>query len=75
MNRSGGAFVNGNMWEDRRLLAAIAALPPEAFVDGAPADWELVWRRALKRMRAERSGGRVALDPGHIAPVIPLHRD
>jgi hypothetical protein len=57
------------MWDDGRLLAAIAAMPPEAFVEGPPEDGELLWRRAVKRLRDEPE---VELAPGHLAPVLRL---
>ena len=60
------------MWDDRRLLTAIAALPPEALIEGPPQGGDLVWRRALKRLR---SGGQEAPDNEEIAPVIPLPID
>ncbi len=54
-------------------MAAIAALPPEAFLDGPPQGGDLVWRRAAKQAREERSGRDPAPDTGHLAPVTPLH--
>ena len=63
------------MWDDDRLKAALAALPAEAFIEGPPADGDLVWRRAARRVRAERSGTGAVADPDQIAPVIPLHRN
>jgi hypothetical protein len=60
------------MWDDRRLLAAIAALPPEAFVEGPPDGGDLLWRRAAKQARDELSGAGPSRDDRPIAPVIPL---
>jgi hypothetical protein len=60
------------MWDDRRLQTALAALPPEAFIEGPPQGGDLVWRRAVKRLR---SGAQDAPDHEEIAPVIPLPID
>jgi hypothetical protein len=50
------------MWQDQRLLAAIAALPAEAFIEVAPDGGHLVGRRAARRSRrdsgAELESGR-----------------
>jgi hypothetical protein len=59
------------MWNDRRLLAAIAALPPEAFIDGTPDQGDLVLKRAIRRLRREL-GADTEPEPGHVAPVLPL---
>jgi hypothetical protein len=61
------------MWTDARLLTAINALPPEAFIDGAPEDAELMWRRVVKRLRAAHLGDPDPQpDAGHLAQVIDL---
>ena len=60
------------MWDDGRLLAALAALPPEAFDEGSTDD-DLQWRRTARRLRQELGAERrPALPPGHIAPVLRL---
>jgi hypothetical protein len=50
------------MWQDQRLLAAIAALPADAFIEVAPDGAHLVGRRAARRARratgAEPEAGR-----------------
>jgi hypothetical protein len=63
------------MWDDRRLLAAIAALPPEAFIEGAPEGGDLLWRRAARRAKAERIGAEPAAEDGKIAAVLPFPLD
>lgn len=64
------------MWDDRRLLAAIAALPPEAFIEGPPEGGDLLWRRAAKRLRASKvSPSAGPSDDAQLAPVIPLPLD
>jgi hypothetical protein len=57
------------MWDDQRLLTAIAALPPEAFIEGPPEDAELVWRRLTRRMRGD---GTTEPHGRPVADVIPL---
>ena len=61
------------MWDDGRLLAALAALPPEAFIEG-PADGdELRWRRTARRLRRELGAEPNSAPPdGHLAPVLEL---
>lgn len=49
------------MWQDGRLLAAIKALPPEAFL---PGDGGQMLRRAL---RAAREVATVAVRPAAVA--------
>jgi hypothetical protein len=56
------------MWDDPRLLAAIAALPAEAFIKATPKDAELHWRRAARRLHEDQSEPA----PGHVAPVVGL---
>ena len=64
--------VPPHMWDDGRLLAALAALPPETFEPGS-ADDELRWRRTARRLRQELGAERAAaLPPGHLAPVLEL---
>ncbi len=64
------------MWDDRRLTAALAALPPEAFIEGAPEDGELLWRRTARRLHRELGGGAPdAPPPGYLAPVVRLYPD
>ena len=61
------------MWDDGRLLAALAALPPEAFIEGPADDDELRWRRTARRLRRElRADRESAPGPEHLAPVVPL---
>nr|WP_221377607.1 hypothetical protein [Actinoplanes polyasparticus] len=65
--------VPPHMWDDGRLLAALAALPPEAFDQGPTGDDDLQWRRTARRLRQELGAERApALPPGHIAPVLKL---
>ncbi|MGK5681377.1 hypothetical protein [Actinoplanes sp. URMC 104] len=62
------------MWDDGRLLAALAALPAEAFVEG-PADDdddELRWRRTARRLRQELGAAPRPASGGGLAPVVPL---
>ncbi|MDY7085007.1 MAG: hypothetical protein SYR96_07880 [Actinomycetota bacterium] len=61
------------MWDDGRLLAALAALPAEAFIDGQ-ADDDLRWRRTARHLLRELGAEQVqpALPPGHVAPVLQL---
>jgi hypothetical protein len=51
------------MWQDQRLLAAIAALPAEAFLEVAPEGAHLVGRRAARRAR-RAAGADAPSDPG-----------
>jgi hypothetical protein len=57
------------MWDDRRILAAIAALPPEALIEGPPEDTDLLWRRAARRLRGERAPEQ---GPDQVARVVRL---
>lgn len=41
-----------------RLRAMLDEVPPEAFLDGPPADGDLVAQRAIRQVRQERSAGR-----------------
>ena len=64
--------VPPHMWNDGRLLAALAALPPEAFIEG-PADDDLQWRRTARRLRRELGAEPdAAPPPGHLASVVEL---
>ena len=46
MNLAGPRRVLLGMWNDERLLAAIALLPPDLFVEGPPEDHGLrLWAR------------------------------
>ena len=55
------------------MKRALAALPPEAFMEGPPEDAELLWRRTLRRMRVEQGlETEPARPPGHLAPVVKL---
>jgi hypothetical protein len=60
------------MWTDARLLTAINALPPELFIDGAPEDAELMWRRVVKRLRAAHLSEPQPQPDTHLAQVIDL---
>lgn len=73
MNRRGSGAVPLGMWTDARLTAAVEALPPEAFLNGAPEDFELMWRRMARRLR-EADGPADPPAPDHLAPVISLSR-
>jgi hypothetical protein len=42
----------------REVSAALCAVPPELFLDGPPADGELVLQRALRQVRQERGARR-----------------
>ena len=74
LNSGAVVFVLLGMWDDRRLVAALEALPSEALIEGPPDDGDLLWRRAVRRMGRE-AGGALAeqqLTDGHVAPVIDL---
>jgi hypothetical protein len=61
------------MWNNQRLLAAIAAMPPEAFIEEPPEDGDLVWRRTVRRLRREYGSLRQKAPPaGHEAEVVEL---
>ncbi len=69
LNRDGPPPVHPGMWDDRRLLNAIAALPPEALIEGPPEDAELLWRRAVRRLRGDRAPAPAA---DHVADAVAL---
>jgi len=73
LNYPGVRVVPDGMWTDARLLTAINALPPELFIDGAPEDAELMWRRVVKRLRAAHLGEpEPQPESGQLAQVIDL---
>jgi hypothetical protein len=58
------------MWQDQRLLAAIAALPAEAFIDVPPEGGHQVGRQAARRSRHD---GGAEPDAGPGPDRIELH--
>lgn len=66
--------VPPGMWDDGRLLAALAALPTEAFIEGPADDDDLRWRRTARRLLRELGAepSYPALPTGHVAPVLQL---
>ncbi|MBM2616574.1 hypothetical protein JIG36_13500 [Actinoplanes sp. LDG1-06] len=74
MNPAAPPPVPLGMWDDGRLLAALAALPPEAFIEGPADDDDLRWRRTARRLRRELGAepARSAPPEGHLAPVLEL---
>jgi len=53
-------------------LTAINALPPELFIDGAPEDAELMWRRVVKRLRTAHLDEPEPRPDSQLAQVIDL---
>lgn len=59
------------MWQDQRLLAAIAALPATAFLEVPPEGGHLVRRRAARRSQPDTGA---EPDSGSTPDRIDLHR-
>jgi hypothetical protein len=58
------------MAELRDLAAALAGMPAEAFLDGPPTDGELLLRRTLRQVRAERAARPPQPDNARMSVVL-----
>jgi hypothetical protein len=62
LNRAQPAAVPQGMWQDQRLLAAIAALPAESFLEVPPDGGSLVGRSAARHSHPD-SGAEAETGP------------